>query len=67
MSDDLILDFENELLIDADTAYIKKEVVNHEEVWSIYGADGMVVGQSPSSQMAMILANQYDLNAFIVQ
>lgn len=51
---------ENEF--DLSRAYIKKEVVGKEDVWSIYSESGERMGYANTREMALSLAAQNELN-----
>ncbi len=53
-------EFEPESMMtpDADLAYVKKEVVNHEAVWTIYNGNGEKMGHAANREVAMIMVSQ---------
>lgn len=49
-----------------DVAYLKKDIVDNEEVWSIYAAEGTRMGYAADRQVAMALISQNDLTPMSV-
>ena len=49
-----------------DVAYLKKDIVNNEEVWSIYAAEGTRMGYAADRQVALALISQNDLTPMSV-
>lgn len=46
-------------------AYLKKSVVNNEETWGIYAAEGVLVGVAPDLATAQFVIKQNDLEPLI--
>ncbi len=49
-----------------DVAYLKKDIVDNEEVWSIYAAEGTRMGYAADRQVAIALISQNDLTPMSV-
>ena len=49
-----------------DVAYLKRDIVNDEEVWAIYGAEGVRMGYAANRSVALALISQNDLKPMSV-
>ncbi len=47
--------------VESDKAYIKKEYMNNETVWSIYNYQGEKMGYAASREVAFAVVNQNEL------
>lgn len=45
----------------SNTAYVKADIIDGEEVWTIHQADGLRVGMAPSREVAFVAIRQHDL------
>ncbi len=51
---------------DSEMAYIKKETINNEPVWSIYSGQGEQMGYAASREVAFAIVLQNELTAYSV-
>lgn len=51
---------------DDDSAYVKKEIMNHEAVWIIYSGRGEKMGYAASREIALAAARQSELTVYNV-
>lgn len=49
-----------------DAAYLKKDIVDNQEVWSIYGSQGARMGYASDRQVALALISKNELKAMSV-
>ncbi len=49
-----------------DTAYVRKVEEDGETIFAIYSADGQRLGEEDSAEVALVIARQNDLDAFLV-
>ncbi len=49
-----------------DTAYVKKEIMDHEAVWTIYSGRGEKMGYAANREVAMAMVRQSELTVHSV-
>lgn len=49
-----------------DVAFVKRVVINDEEVWAIHAANGMEMGMAPRRDLAFAAIRQHDMEPFSV-